>query len=65
VTADRVLVLQQGTMRETGSITQILHTPAHPYTRQLIAAAPVLPVPVTESGDGQGKRRAISKEAAL
>jgi ABC-type oligopeptide transport system ATPase subunit len=52
-------------MRETGSITQILHTPAHPYTRQLIAAAPVLPVPVTESGDGQGKRRAISKEAAL
>jgi peptide/nickel transport system ATP-binding protein len=37
--ADRILVLQQGTMREMGAAAQILHAPSDPYTQTLMAAA--------------------------
>jgi peptide/nickel transport system ATP-binding protein len=37
--ADRILVLQQGTMREMGSAAQVLHAPADPYTQTLMDAA--------------------------
>jgi peptide/nickel transport system ATP-binding protein len=43
--ADSVAVLQQGSLVETGSAAEVLHNPAHPYTRALIAAVPKLVPP--------------------
>ncbi|WP_330647182.1 ABC transporter ATP-binding protein (plasmid) [Thioclava litoralis] len=44
--ADRIVVLKGGEIQEEGSCEQILHAPAHPYTRQLLAAfEPVLHEP--------------------
>jgi peptide/nickel transport system ATP-binding protein len=37
--ADRIIVLRDGTMRETGPTSQILSEPGDAYTRSLIAAA--------------------------
>lgn len=40
--ADRIAVMYRGTFVETGDAEQVLRTPAHPYTRQLLAAVPSL-----------------------
>lgn len=40
--ADRVVVMQHGQVVEIGSTQQIFEQPQHPYTRQLLAAAPSL-----------------------
>ena len=37
--ADRIVVLNRGEVRETGSTTQILTAPSDPYTKALMAAA--------------------------
>ena len=42
--ADRVLVLQQGLVREEGKVDVVLRTPVSDYSQQLIAAIPELPV---------------------
>ncbi|WP_423206548.1 ABC transporter ATP-binding protein [Paracoccus yeei] len=36
--ADRIAVLRGGEVQEIGTTDQILHRPAHPYTRELLAA---------------------------
>ncbi len=41
--ADSVLVMDQGALCETGSVDDVLTTPAHDYTRRLLEAAPCLP----------------------
>ena len=38
--ADRVAVMREGRIVETGTLEQVLHQPEHPYTRQLLAAVP-------------------------
>ena len=40
--ADRVAVMFQGELVETGSVEQILKSPAHPYTKGLLACRPSL-----------------------
>ena len=38
--ADRVAVMREGRIVETGTLEQVLERPEHPYTRQLLAAVP-------------------------
>jgi ABC-type oligopeptide transport system ATPase subunit len=41
--ATRIAVMRAGNFVEVGPAEQVLHQPAHPYTRELLAAVPSLP----------------------
>lgn len=51
--ADRVLVLEQGVLREEGPTLAVIQSPQHPYTRELLAAAPDLGH-IEQAGDALG-----------
>ncbi|MER8071218.1 ABC transporter ATP-binding protein [Streptomyces sp. NPDC094034] len=51
--ADRVAVMYQGEIVETGPVEDVLLRPAHDYTRRLLAAVPRLSV--AEAADGTGR----------
>lgn len=42
---DRVMVMRNGEVVESGDTTQLMNAPQHEYTRQLLSAMPELPVP--------------------
>ncbi len=42
--ASRIAVMKSGRVVETGDVRQVLERPAHPYTQELIAAMPALPI---------------------
>jgi len=48
--ADDVVVMYMGNVVETGSVDEVLRTPAHPYTKALLQSIPVL---------GRGKNQVI------
>jgi peptide/nickel transport system ATP-binding protein len=48
--ADEVLVMEHGSLCETGSVDQVLTAPAHDYTRKLLRAAPSLSEAVVAEG---------------
>ncbi|NKG29445.1 ABC transporter ATP-binding protein (plasmid) [Erwinia rhapontici] len=41
--ADRVLVMKEGRVVESGEVGQVFNRPVHPWTRQLLEALPALP----------------------
>ena len=49
--ADRILVMKNGLVVESGSVDEIFHNPQHPYTQQLLAAVPHLGLGVLEEVD--------------
>ncbi|CAM5571502.1 Vitamin B12 import ATP-binding protein BtuD [Streptomyces violaceorubidus] len=62
--ADRVAVMYQGAIVETGPVEDVLLRPSHDYTKRLLSAVPRLSVAeVSESGES-GQRRAQEPDAA-
>jgi peptide/nickel transport system ATP-binding protein len=49
--ADRIMVMKNGIVVESGSVEKIFHSPEHPYTQQLLAAVPHLGLGVLEEAD--------------
>jgi ABC-type dipeptide/oligopeptide/nickel transport system ATPase component len=48
--AQDVMVLEQGTVVETGPVDELLAHPKHPYTKQLLADLPRFAEPVAAIG---------------
>lgn len=60
--ADRVVVLKGGKIVEHGPVREIFASPVHPYTRQLLAAVPVLlgrSVSTGETGNSRELRQTV------
>ena len=51
--ADHVVVMRHGTVVESGPCDEVMHTPSHPYTQELLAA---MPEPLAgQRGDAEGE----------
>jgi peptide/nickel transport system ATP-binding protein len=49
--ADRIMVMKNGVVVESGTVEKIFHNPQHPYTQQLLASVPHLGLGVLEDAD--------------
>jgi oligopeptide/dipeptide ABC transporter ATP-binding protein len=56
--SDRVAVLYRGRLMETGTVADVCDRPTHPYTRALLAAAP-LPDPAMQRSRHKGEILAV------
>ena len=56
---DRVAILHQGRIVESGKVVEVFNQPRHPYTHQLIAAIPK-PLGFQDSGDAQTRCSAVA-----
>ncbi|MEN2740013.1 ABC transporter ATP-binding protein [Microbacterium sp. X-17] len=66
--SDRIVVMSQGRIVEEGTPARVLGDPQHPYTRELIAAAPSLNAdrgPVRVTAPGPASRADGSERVAL
>ncbi|MFD8424952.1 dipeptide ABC transporter ATP-binding protein [Streptomyces sp. NPDC059466] len=61
--ADRVAVMYDGQIVETGAVEDVLLRPAHDYTRRLLAAVPRLSV--AEAADGSGRPATTAPASTL
>ncbi|MFF4253833.1 oligopeptide/dipeptide ABC transporter ATP-binding protein [Streptomyces sp. NPDC001663] len=61
--SDSIVVLYAGRVVERGPAARVAESPAHPYTRALLAAAPV-PDPVVQLGRRTERLRAVAAVAA-
>jgi peptide/nickel transport system ATP-binding protein len=59
----RVVVLYRGRVMESGPAAEVCLRPTHPYTRALVAAAPV-PDPALQRGRRQARRASVSTSTA-
>jgi ABC-type dipeptide/oligopeptide/nickel transport system ATPase component len=53
---DRIAILHQGQIVESGSTTQVLTNPQHEYTQRLMAALPKMPAPEPEKSSAAAVR---------
>lgn len=65
--SDHIAVMRSGRIVEIGATEQIVHQPRHPYTRELLAAAPRPPATrsPTERGDAMVRRLCIDDLTAI
>ena len=63
--ADEVAVMYLGRIVEQGPAARVLETPAHPYTRMLLAAVPRIDVETPEAGAKESTKESAKEYASI